>query len=75
MGIGRRLRERRDTPMLAKFSFVATVNYPESEVDTPHFREQNVVQVLKLLEHLLTSEGEASSFLITVAKERGNAQA
>lgn len=75
MGIGRPWRERKGTAMPAKFSFVATVNYPESEVDTPSFREQNVVQVLKLLEHLLTSEGEASSFLITVARERSDAKA
>ena len=50
-----------------KYSFEATVNYPETTVDTPKFDNVKDVYALSILmQKLISEEKDATSFLITI---------
>ena len=52
-----------------KFSYRATVNYPDDEQDTPDFDNLTKEQAAELLLRLLTEEGDClTSCVITVVK-------
>lgn len=51
------------------YTFVATVNYPETTVDTPDLKANSVSGIIKLVTDLLMDEPEATSFVITIVKK------
>lgn len=52
------------------YSFKATVNYPEqSEVDTPDFDARNEQDLAQLLKRLITTEPDATSYVITIVRK------
>lgn len=51
-----------------KYHIKATVNYPETETDTPDHTAHGRVALLKWI-HTLMEEPDATSFVITIVKE------
>lgn len=53
-----------------KFTYIATVNYPDDEQDTPEFKGYSIDGVCALVRALLEQEGDAlTSAVITICKE------
>lgn len=52
------------------YTFTATVNYPETrEIETPTFTELDIDQVQGKFWRLLSTEPDATSFVITIVKK------
>lgn len=54
-----------------KYYFTATVNYPEAEVQAPDYNNLILDQVGQLVKRLLSTERDATSFVITIVKHKG----
>lgn len=55
---------------MAKYTLSATVNYPETEAETPTLQDLTERQVGLMVMGLLADERELTSVLITIVKQK-----
>lgn len=55
---------------MAKYTFSATVNYPDDEAETPIFNNVPQGELAVLLNKLIADEQDMTSCLITIVKQK-----